>query len=406
MIDSIIFWGRFLPPKLLDTALRDSKETLGLSNHNFEMSLIHGFCKAAADLTFISSPGISSFPKFNRKIIIRKELFEINGHKARSIGFINLWGINRFFRIASCTKAIYSSIKQKSGNVSVVINTPSLDLLTAVNIASKMLCRHIDTTLIVPDIPSQVTGMSSHGRIFRFLLDSMDDYAMRLAHRSDRLVLLTEQMMDFFPDEKKHIVMEGIIDVQTMDHNVQKACDTPRYFLYTGTLRKIFGVMDLVDAFEKASLPNDIELWICGSGETSEEIKKRCKKNHRIKFLGLVSSQETLNLQKNAFALVNPRTSEGEFTKYSFPSKTMEYLLSGNPVIAHNLVGIPSEYGDYLLFPYEESVDALAQKLTEVAKMSAEEHAKYGLRGREFVISKKNSQVQVQRIIDFINNDT
>lgn len=403
MADSIIFLGKFLPPKLLSTALEDSKGTLGLSNHNFEMSLIHGFCLQGMDVMFVSVPGVFSFPRFNRKAIVRKEIYEIGGHRVRSVGYLNLMVINRFCRIASCARVLYKAIKEKDGKTSVVINTPSPDLLTAVDLASKMLHRHIDTTLIVPDIPSLVTGMDKKGRAVGFLLNGMDDYAMRLARRSDRLVLLTEQMMDFFPDGNRYIVMEGVVDIQTMDNSPKKASDTPPYFLYTGTLRKIFGVMCLVDAFEKASLPSDMELWICGSGEAAEEIKARSARNKRIKFFGLVSSQEALSLQKNAFALVNPRTSEGEFTKYSFPSKTMEYLLSGNPVIAHNLEGIPSEYEDYIQFPREETVGALAEKLTEVAKMSVEKRIEYGRRGREFVISKKNSRVQVRRIIDFMN---
>ena len=81
----------------------------------------------------------------------------------------------------------------------------------------------------------------------------------------------------------------------------------------------------------------------------------------------------------------------------------MEYLLSGNPVIAHNLAGIPDEYAEYILFPREETVDALADKLTEVAAMPAADRAEIGRRGRDFVISQKNSVAQVRRIIDFIN---
>ena len=38
---------------------------------------------------------------------------------------------------------------------------------------------------------------------------------------------------------------------------------------------------------------------------------------------------------------VNPRQNNEEFTKYSFPSKTMEYLASGVPVVAYKLDGIP-----------------------------------------------------------------
>ena len=71
-------------------------------------------------------------------------------------------------------------------------------------------------------------------------------------------------------------------------------------------------------------------------------------------------------MQHKATILVNPRTSEGEFTKYSFPSKTMEYLLAGRCVVVNRLPGIPEEYYQYVYTPQNESVEALAECLTNV----------------------------------------
>ena len=65
--------------------------------------------------------------------------------------------------------------------------------------------------------------------------------------------------------------------------------------------------------------------------------------------MGQVSLNEARALQKTADVLVNPRLNEGEYTKYSFPSKTMEYLSTGRPVVCYKLDGIPDEYDKHLM---------------------------------------------------------
>lgn len=146
---------------------------------------------------------------------------------------------------------------------------------------------------------------------------------MNLASESNGLVVLTEAMMDFFNPKPEHIVMEGLVDLDNMNRNIYTSHNLEtrkEIVLYTGTLRKIFGVMNLVEALKY--IPNsDFELWICGSGEASEDINQASKYDKRLKFFGLVSSEEALDLQQKSTILVNPRTSEGEFTKYSFPLK-------------------------------------------------------------------------------------
>ena len=51
---------------------------------------------------------------------------------------------------------------------------------------------------------------------------------------------------------------------------------------------------------------------------------------------------------KEAKLLINLRNPEDKYTKYSFPSKTFEYMVSGTPFFTTKLEGIPSEYYNYL----------------------------------------------------------
>src|SRR5690606_15738320 len=147
--------------------------------------------------------------------------------------------------------------------------------------------------------------------------------------------------------------------------------------LYTGTLNKKYGILILLEAFELIKKDN-YQLWICGAGEAEEDITKISANDHRIKFFGRVSRKEALRLQRKATVLINPRKSEEVFTKYSFPSKNMEYLLSGRPTIAYKLPGIPAEYEEYMFFIEDETAQGMAKKIIEACEKDPEELFEFG----------------------------
>ncbi|MFP3359960.1 glycosyltransferase, partial [Planococcus sp. SIMBA_143] len=90
--------------------------------------------------------------------------------------------------------------------------------------------------------------------------------------------------------------------------------------LYSGGLAEKYGVVSLINAFER--LPNsNYRLIICGSGEAEEEIINATKRDNRIIFKGLLPREEVLQMQKDSHVLVNPRPNNDEYTKFSFPSK-------------------------------------------------------------------------------------
>ena len=93
---------------------------------------------------------------------------------------------------------------------------------------------------------------------------------------------------------------------------------------------------------------DDIELWLFGSGDMEKDITDYCKSDQRIKYFGMVPREKVVKFEKKAKLLVNPRPTNNEFTKYSFPSKTIEYMASGTPLLTTRLPGIPSEYFDHV----------------------------------------------------------
>lgn len=402
---NILYLGKFFPQTMLRTIKADSKGKIGFSNHNFEMSILNGLCQQEGiSLRCITLPGVFSYPQNNRNFITKSEYYDFRNTHITSVGFCNLIGIKELWATINCARTIMGEIsKFQEGVINVVINTPDSRLLDALEIVKKKCGRSITQTVIIPDIPSMVSSMDKQNFIKSALLVRRDKKSMEQTSESNGLVLLTEAMMDFVSKPVKHIVMEGIVDIGTMDKNGVEDIGDKKIILYTGTLRKIFGVQNLVKAFQL--MPDeDAELWICGAGDSKDFIENAATKDSRIKFFGLVESSKALEMQHKATILVNPRTSEGEYTKYSFPSKTMEYLLAGKSTVANRLPGIPEEYFNYVYTPIDESVEALADCLANVLHMNAEERVVRAEAGRRFILEKKNSKVQMERVIKMIES--
>ena len=108
-------------------------------------------------------------------------------------------------------------------------------------------------------------------------------------------------------------------------------------------------------------------------------------------------------LQKKATVLINPRHSADEYTKYSFPSKTMEYMASGTPTLMAHLASIPQEYESHLFFFDDESIEGMKKKIIEVCEKSQSELEIFGKAASKFILEEKNEMKQAKKIVDMIN---
>lgn len=402
---NVLYLGKFYPKTLLKTIKDDSRGKVGLSNHNFEMSILNGLSQQDdIDLKCITCPSVYAYPHNNKRLYTKAESYDYKSIHIESAGFCNITGIKELSAAISTARLILRMVETFSGdNVNILINTPDIRLFKAIGFAERRTKKHLTKTVIIPDIPAMVTAMDRHNPIKSYLLSKADSKVMNYTSNCDGLVLLTEAMMDFISKPIKHILMEGIVDVSAMDKHKDDTVTNKKVILYTGTLRRLFGVMNLVNAFKMVHDEN-VELWICGSGDSKEAIESAAKEDVRIKFYGLVDSKTALEMQRKATILVNPRTSDGEYTKYSFPSKTMEYLLAGRSVIINRLPGIPEEYYNYVYTPKDESVKALAECISYVLHLDENTRASRSEAGRQFIIEKKNSEVQIARVIKMIES--
>lgn len=180
--------------------------------------------------------------------------------------------------------------------------------------------------------------------------------------------------------------------------------DDPFYVVYTGALDLRYGIREMVDALDYIADPR-LRMVFCGGGEATAYLEYRASLDERIILAGRVRHVVALDWQRRAGLLINPRSSMGAFTRYSFPSKTLEYMASGNLVATYQNEGIPREYYSYFMSINGEGPEAIARVISAAIAMPAEERARQGRAAREFVFAEKSIESQTTRILEFLGVD-
>ncbi|ADI00967.1 glycosyltransferase [Syntrophothermus lipocalidus] len=257
--------------------------------------------------------------------------------------------------------------------------------------------------VIVPDLPSLILTYTKQSCLKRVLSYPFKWLCNMAESRFDGYILLTKYMNGVINRKNRpSIVIEGMSDPELTDVQDDKICmESDNVIMYAGALYRQFGIDKLISAFRKLRQEN-IQLWIFGTGDMEDEIRQQALIDLRIKFFGMYPRKEVVEFEKKASLLINPRPSDSAFTLYSFPSKTLEYMATGTPVLTTRLPGIPEEYFDYVYVIENETDDGIAEAIQRVLMLPQHERNIRGQRARQFVLENKNCYVQAKKVIEMI----
>lgn len=394
-IAKLVFLGGIFPNSQIDFIHKESKGVVQSAADALQKSFIKGFSSHHRGLEIVNLPYVGSYPR-----LFNKSSFPATAETFEGVPLIGQWFTLRRFaktinRLTGAFKGLWNVRSEKESRPVVIVYAAHLPFLLAA-LANKALGRVSAVCLILPDLPQ---FMAEGGRLYRMAKAIETVIFNRLTKHIDYFAVLTEAMAEKLNlPENRYVVVEGIANEIAIP-NVAKS--DKRVFMYAGTLSRRYGIVQLLEAFKRAGAPN-AELWICGEGDSRNKVEAAAKSDSRIKFLGQLPRNEVLRLQLQATVLVNPRSPEGEFTKYSFPSKTMEYMAAARPVLMYRLPGMPTEYHDYIVSPEDTSVEAFALAIEDMAGWDDKRLSDLGRAGREFVLTRKNPTVQAGKILAMI----
>lgn len=346
----------------------------------------------------ISQHPMRSFPH-SRVLWYRGGKFKIKGHVVNLIPFINLPLLRPLSVGFAVLLAVlkWGLIYRKEEKVVYTFNLtepPGLfTLLASYLIGAKMVAWINDI-----NVPGQTVPATLSRRL---------DYLLQrwiIPHCSGLVVVSEAIIRDFAPGARFIRINGGIGSevLKQLSKRMQKRTDDDMFTIVTaGSLDKANGIREILDAF--TLLPGgQFRLLIAGAGPLEEEVRRATQLNDRIRYYGLVDHEKVLDLYDQADVLINMRLTKTLKTEYFFPSKLIEYLASGIPVITTCTDQVEKEFAEVAFLLRDESPQGLAKLIISLSRMTPEERKRKGREAHEYIIREYSWEAQGRRIANFL----
>ena len=393
MSTSVFFCSNIIPTEINNYITSTSQRSAALAGNIYCNAIIHGLLENNCNVSIICSIDREEIKTSKEKYKGRTDVHFLSKKSNGIMDYLSMCyhtfcDVMRFGR------------KYKKDKHYVFFDVMRPSTCIGGLIAAKI--RHIPTLGIVMDVPSfrveeEVSAIIDKlaNRISKTLLGTYDMY-----------LLLSEEMKTVIPhiSKKAALVMEGIYELPDcqIETSIEKKTDNKEYtIMYAGSLYYEYGIMNLVEAVRQIN-DRDIRLIIFGRGNAENEIISIGKNDSRISYEGLISHDEIIKREATADLLVNPRPVDKDYVSYSFPSKTMEYMASGTPLIMADIPSLPDEYRQYIYLIQDNSIENIKDAIIYVKGVGRNEAIEKALNASDFIIHKKNHRIQCKQILNFV----
>lgn len=388
-------------------ALLEEIGSMPFAQSKLEHMILEGFEKNSLqeDITILSTLPVPRYPRY-RKLWVHLKPKKLYGFTLRYNSFVNLPAVKQlttFLSNVSNMSRWARESRNAKGRVILIYGTNPLNSIPA------FLIRRIYGTPVV----TYVTEIDSL-RLF-----DADNLVSRIKNKIyislstfveksfDGYLLLSDYMTEKIETGNRPVeILEGMVSSEVsqllqVGNEAAVIHHSNDEIIYAGTLNRRYGIENLVRAF--LSLEDEShKLVIYGRGDYEKELESICKEHENVIYRGVKSNEEVILAERKAKLLVNPRPSDETFTRFSFPSKILEYMTTGTPCLITRLEGIPDEYYRCCYSFWDESLEGMAKTLKQVLSEDTEHLKKKGMEAQEFVLQEKNNISQTQKISLFL----
>ncbi len=397
----ILYISSVCSPKVLEYIFNTAIIKPGQAIQKFHRLLIEGFSKnkKICEIEVLSSLPIS--PAGHKRKIWNFKKDKWSGVSFDYVSTLNVPIIkNLIVFILTFSKVLFWRFKNLKENKIVISDVLNISVFWSAFLACKITNQPI--AVIITDLPVHMVSDSRNLSFFKRIYLKLGSFIIK---HVDYYIGLTEQMnVEVNPLGKPFLVMEGLVDeaILSLNHEVIPYKEK-KIILYAGGIYEKYGIKKLLDAFVDLKDEN-YELHIYGDGDLEDTMTNYTELDTRIHYFGVVPNSVVVQELFNASLLVNPRPASEEFTKFSFPSKNMEYMVSGTPLLTTVLPGMPKEYHEYVYLLEDESLEGFRNTIQEILSKSSTELNAFGKKSKDFVLNNKSNVIQAKRIINFLNS--
>lgn len=296
--------------------------------------------------------------------------------------FINLmvWGLKNY------------NDKEK---VIIVYNTVSYFAIPVLLISTILNCKSL---AIVADLPIKKSNKS--------LISRLEDYLeVKLIKKFNLLISLTKNIVQDFGNKQPYLVIEAGIEEKIFQSiAVVKRKSKIFDIVFSGSLNELSGIELAIKAINKIE-DKTIRLNIYGKGIMEKFVRESAENNPNIKFHGNVSNAEIMLIQRKADLLIAPREPDDYTTKYTFPSKLVEYMATGVPVICNKLQGIPNEYYNHIIALDSAAEHSWAKEIESVRNDKKGYYKNKANQAKAFIFENKTWEKIDIELVNFLKEN-
>ena len=258
MKDKVCFISGFFPESIYNEIIESSKYNTQHAADKLQKSFLEGLHFYYPDIYVINAPFVGSYPKRYNKIKVPKK--KLVPYRGMSIGFFNFMGIKQLIIERKIAKELGKWVKTLKEEKAIIIIYALIPSRIEIAIRLKKTQSNIKIIQIVPDL-IQYMGSPS-GYLYRLYQKNNIKKVNHIITHIDGFILLSKYMVDKLSiKDKPYVIIEGISSPVVDDSSLIDKF-SPRTILYTGTLAKRYGVMNLIDAFIQLRDEN-LQLLIC-----------------------------------------------------------------------------------------------------------------------------------------------
>ena len=357
------------------------------------------------DLFILTQIPIAAYPKERKICLCSGSIRLTNDIHAEKVPFLNIFCLKQMFLLINTFILICNWSRRNLNKNKIIIcyNAFPFVSIPAV-LASKIF--NIRTICIFADPPID----SEKGNTIRRLAKYTENVSFtKYIKQFSGLIVLNEDSIRKYAPKLNYILIDGGFDVSETPINPPggqwlniNGNDKLR-IVFSGALVEYNGIKNLVSSLQYVKNTH-ISLEIYGLGPLEDYVINASQIDKRIKYMGNVPNSEMLKIQQNAGILINPRPVNDRVSQYTFPSKMIEYLLSGTPVITTKLNGLSIEYLNNVFAINGEKPTDIAETIELVLTQDKEYLVQKATKAREFIENEKSWDNHSYKIMEFIRS--
>lgn len=393
---AIAFFGAFGPD---EAEFRNAATST--AGNLFQLNMLDAWTKSALPqpdvFSYCPTP---SFPTSKRLFSRGRSVGLPNGLRVKLLPFINLGALKILtLGLSSCLAAIGWGLRNrgKARRIVIVYNLtapPARPLLWACRLANMELVPFIGDIYVPGEVVKDTWLRRLEFRVQTGLIPKVEHL----------MVCNSAIIEDFAPSRKAMLIEGGVPEAYLSKFEGGRSDGGPFRIVYAGALTELNGIPLLLEAL-RICKTSDLQVTIMGKGPCADAIKWAAQIDPRIKFLGGVPHEEVLEQYRNADLLISLRRTHFETQRYVFPSKVVECLATGRPLLTTCTGHVRANFGDFVFLLEEETPEALAAKLTELAEMPREALVARGHLAQEYVREHKTWESHMRRLDLYLSDE-